>query len=62
MKPDYDKMEKNALTVFLSFASFIFAFSLWYSYSNGHALAGNLVLGAMVFITGLVIYTRKSKT
>jgi len=56
------KMEKNALLVFLLLAGLIYLFGMYYSFSSGHILAGNLLIAVIVLLTGLVTWANRSKT
>ncbi|MBI2271101.1 MAG: hypothetical protein HYU69_12215 [Bacteroidetes bacterium] len=54
------KMEKNALTVFLSLAGIIYTYGLWISFSTGHMLAGGLLIATIILIAGIVVVLNKT--
>lgn len=56
------KMEKNALTVFLSLAGVIYSYGLWNAFSTWHNLAGGLLIVVMILIGGIVLILNKTKT
>ena len=58
----YQKMERKALTVFASFASIVYAFALWTSFSSGHSKTGGLLLVGIIITAVLLLWAGKSKT
>lgn len=58
-EPEHQKEVKSAMRVFLSLAALVFAGAFTYSFSTGNTIAQVLLIGAVIFIGGMVFYLNK---